>query len=309
MIRNRLVLIVAVGAVLIAGCSDKEEHAVESRWRMSDLPATDLALDEAALFVSIDEFEKLLRAPLAHYEQSYPVRGFSQEVSYETASVVEGTPRRLTLSEKVLYGRDDQGSFHLSFRNDRNEGWDFVWHEGFLYKKLLGGEYVRTSSAGEHTFYRETLFRILPDIATLLRDHAEMKVSQSGQVRRVTIHFSDKKVPRQPLPPRRYLQNAYGVEEMNNDRTIEKLAGKNLGKITGTLNAEVAAGPVLRRLVLDVSFTVLDEEVSFVIRGERVLSDKPLLETAAPPFVPEYHRRSFDAAKNIMEKESPREKK
>ena len=37
------------------------------------------------------------------------------------------------------------------------------------------------------------------------------------------------------------------------------------------------------------------------MRGERKVTDKPLLEVMVPSFVPEYHRRSFDAAKNIMD--------
>jgi len=307
---RRIVVIVACCMVFLAGCrGGKEEKAVESRWRMSESPVYDLVIDEAEVFVSLDEFEKLLFAPLSHFERSSSVRGFSQELSFETTSVVEGVPRRLFLSEKVLYGRDEKDDFHLSYLNDRNEGWDIVWKENFLYKKLLGGEYVRTSSLGEHTYYKEMLFRAIPDIYAIFRNRATMSATSEKNIRRVTIRFSDKEVPRGSLPSKRYLQNAYGTEEINNDRLIEKLAGKNFAKITGTMDAEVTAGLLVRRLTIDISFTAQDEETSFVVRGERTLADRPLLEITVPPFVPEYHRRSFDAAKNIMEKGSSHEER
>jgi len=306
--RHRFLAILSC-AVALLSCSAKDDKPVESRWRMLDTVEYKPDFDEGRLFVSLDEFEKLLLAPLAYFEGSPSVRGFSQEMTYRTESTTDKQTRRLELAEKTQYGRDEKGDFHLAYMNERNEGWDLIWKEGFLYKKLLGGEYVRTYSAGEHTFYKETLFRAMPDLYTIFRTRAEMTSAAAGTGRRVTIRFSDKEIPRGPLPPKRYLQNAYGGEEMNNDRLIATLAGKKFAQVSGTLDAEVTAGLLVRRLTLDLSFTVADEDVSFTVRGERSLSDKPRLEVAAPPFVPEYHRRSFDAAKNIMEKETPHEGK
>ncbi len=305
-----LSVIVACCAICSSFCSSsKEEKSAEGRWRMNETPVYDVLIDEKKVFVSLDEFEKVLLAPLSHFEQMSPVRGFSQEISFETTSVVDGAQRRLLLAEKTAYGRDDKEGFHLSFTNDRNEGWDIIWKDGFLYKKLLGGEYVRTSSVGEHIFYKEMLFRAIPDLYVLLRDHATMSAVAEGGRRRVVLRFADTTFPRGDLPPKKYLQNAYGTEEMNNDRLIEKLAGKKIEKISGTIDAEVSENLIIRRLAVDLSFTMAEDAVSFVVRGERVLLDRSPLEVVTPPFVAEYHRRSFEAAKNIMEKGSSHEEK
>jgi len=290
-----------LSALLLFSCSDGKDRPLESRWRMQDTVEYEPEINEAEVFVSLDEFEKVLFAPLAYVEKRYPVRGFSQEISFEARSRGEGSPRLLTLSEKVNYGRGGENDFHLSYLNDHNEGWDIVWKEGFIYKKLLGGEYVRTYSMGEHTFYKEMLFRMIPDLYTIFRTRAEMSSSPLNGGHRVVIHFSDKKIARPPLPPKRYLQNAYGSEEMNNDRVIANLAGKQFSGVSGTLDAEVTADLLVQRLTMELSFTVTDEETSFTVRGERKVTDKPLLEVMVPSFVPEYHRRSFDAAKNIMD--------
>jgi hypothetical protein len=301
---KRLLLTLLALALFLPGCSGKGDKPVESRWRVLDTVEYQPDIDEGKLYVSLDEFEKLLFAPLFYFETAPSVRGFSQEMTYNTESVIEKETRKLELAEKVTYGRDDKGDFHLAYINERNEGWDLIWKEGFLYKKLLGGDYVRTYSTGEHTFYKETLFRSIPDLYAIFRTRAEISSAAGGTTRHVTVRFSDKEVPRGELPPKRYLQSSYGVEEMNNDKLIQTLAGKKFKGVGGTLDAEVTADLKIKRLTLDLKFTVADEEVSFAVRGERLLADKPLLEVATPAFSSEYHRRSFDAGKNIMEEKA-----
>ncbi|HOW52441.1 MAG TPA: hypothetical protein PLV42_10420 [bacterium] len=300
---KRLLLTLLALALFLLGCSGKGDKPVESRWRVLDTVEYQPDIDEGKLYVSLDEFEKLLFAPLFYFEKDAAVRGFSQELTYNTESVVDTVPRKLELAEKVTYGRDDKNDFHLAYINERNEGWNLLWKEGFLYKKLLGGDYVRTYSTGEHTFYKETLFRSIPDLYAIFRTHAEISSSGGGD-RHVVVRFSDKEVPRGALPPKRYLQSSYGVEEMNNDKLIQTLAGKKFKNIGGTLDAVVTPDLKVKRLTLDLKFTIADQEVSFTVRGERSLSDKPLLEVAIPAFSREYHRRSFDAGKNIMEEKS-----
>ncbi len=301
---KRLLLTLLAFALFLPGCSGKGDKPVESRWRVLDTVEYQPDIDEGKLFVSLDEFEKLLFAPLFYFEKDAAVRGFSQEMTYNTESVVDKQPRRLELVEKTTYGRDDKNDFHLAYVNERKEGWDLIWKEGFLYKKLLGGDYVRTYSTGEHSFSKETQFRSIPDLYAIFRAHAEISSAAGGTARHVTVRFSDKEVPRGELPPKRYLQSSYGVEEMNNDKLIRTLAGKKFKGVGGTLDAEVTTDLKIKRLTLELKFTVAAEEVSFTVRGERTLADKPLLEIAIPAFSREYHRRSFDAGKNIMEEKA-----
>lgn len=299
-----IIATLAAAAILtvIAACSGKSDKPTESRWRFTDTVEYRPDINEGKLFVSLDEFEKLLFAPLSFFEQHPSVVGFSQEISFLTESKLGNETRRLDLSDKVLYTRDAAGDLHLSYANNHSEGWDLVWKDGFLYKKLLGGDYVRTYSAGEHTFLKETLFRMIPDLYEMLRERAEIaSTAEKGSRRHLTIRFVDRKMPREPLPLRRYLQNSFGAEEMNNDRIKTMLAGKQITGVSGTLDAEVDRDRVIRRMVIDLSFTLADEQVAFTVRGERTVTDKALLEVTVPPFSPEYHRRSFEAGKNIME--------
>ncbi len=302
------VLAVISTALSLPSCSKKENDAYEGRWRVTDKQEYTPNIDEATLDTSLAELEKLLYAPLFYFEENPKVRGFSQRVTISVQSKVDEDERRLELAEQALYSSDGKGNFKLSYQNERNEGYDIIWKDGFLYRKMLGGEYTRTFSAGEHAYYRESQFNVLPDIAAMLRNHA--KIEKSAEVklggepcRHIVVRFTDAVQPVADLPQKRYLQNSFGLEEMRNDRMIADFASKKLDKISGTLSIFLASDNRLMRMVLDLTFRSIDDNVTITVNGERELKEKPAEQIAVPQFVSEYHRRSLDARKNIMEVE------
>ena len=54
------------------------------------------------------------------------------------------------------------------------------------------------------------------------------------------------------------------------------------------------------KMDMNVSFKLKKEDVGFQITGNRKLSDKAAEEVKVPIYNEEYHRRTLDAAVNIM---------
>jgi len=195
----------------------------------------------------------------------------------------------------------------MSYSNNHHEGWDLVWKDNFLYKKMLGGEYSKNVSLGEHLFLKENLFAVLPEIYTIFRKNARIKGVEDKFVRdvpckHVTILFGDSVEKRRDLSPKKYLQNSFGVEEMKNDRMIGAFSKMEKSEIAGTLELFVTADLKLFEMRMDLSFLFSAENVKFTIKGKRELrslADEEVI--ASPEFIPEYHRRTIEAAKNIME--------
>lgn len=305
MLRLTVIILVIVSA-MVSCKKHVETKDVESKWRVLDKQEYDPQIDEAGFPKSLEEVEKLILAPLFYFEKDATVQSFSQKMSFVTVTELEKEMRTIELNEKTSYTRDAAGNFKLSYSNEKNEGWDMVWFDGFIYKKMLGGEYTKTFSGGEHNFYRESFFKIIPDMYSIFRENAHIEKSDE---RKVVIKFSDAKEQVKDLPQRKYLQNAYGMEEIRNDQLAAQLRGKKKDSIQGTLEVHFTADRIVSKLILNLSFNVSEEKVKFNITGERDLLERPLEKFAVPQYSKEYHIRSFDASKNILQGDDKNGKK
>jgi hypothetical protein len=202
----------------------------------------------------------------------------------------------------------------MQLQNNKNEGWEIVWKDNFLYRKQFGGEFTKTVSMGEHRSLRDNIFKAIPSIYTILRENAEIESekawkigSQKGYL--VTVKFSDKQIKRAPLPEKRYLQNLQGTEEMKDDSMIKSFAGKKKRNIKGTLTLFFPEQTmVIAEMKMDLGFAFDDENVSFEIHGRRTLS-KEISDISEPVYNEEYHRRTLDSSVNIMKKNEKKGKK
>jgi hypothetical protein len=304
--KKSLLLIFLMVSVLfmLPNCKSKKEH--EGRWRVIDEQAYEPDIVESKLFSSLDELEKLIYAPFSYFFRVSGSRSFVQEMNYKTEKELEEEKRELTLTENVDYFSDDTGNYYLSFINNRNEGYDFVWKDNFLYRRHLGGEFSKTFSMGEHSHYRETSFSSIPRIYSVLRDHAQLhntskKKYQGIEVTEVQIAFNEKISKRKSLSRKRYLQNLFGTEEMKDDSIVEEFAQSKKDGVSGELKIYVDNENNIVFMELDCRFNLTDEAVNFSVKGSRVLSKKAADKIEIPEYEEEYHRRTIDAAKNIME--------
>ncbi len=302
----------SVISILFPSCSENKEK-VESKWKVLDKEEYKPAINEESLYSSLEELEKVLLAPMFYFEEGGAIKGFTQKISYTAKSKVEEGDRVLVLNETVKYSRDEEGNFLLSYQNEDSQGWDMIWKDNFLYRKMLGGEFSKTFSMGEHRFYKESLFTIMPEIYSIFRENAKISSAKgttynNESVQKVVIKFSDDKNKRSPLPEKKYLQNSYGLEEMKNDKLIADFQKKDKKQINGELTLFVSSSKKVLKMEMDLNFVFTEENVTFNVKGERELSTEGAGKIAAPQFAPEYHRRSLDATKNIMEEEKKNDK-
>ena len=293
--------------LLIVSCSGKNN--IESKWRVINEEVYAPEIDESRLFTSLDELEKLIDAPLSYFRDKNGIYSFSQNMTYEARSVVGETPRKLVLNESSKYKSDKSGNFVMNYQNNKNEGWEIIWHNNFFYRKQFGGEFTKTFSMGEHATLRDNLFGAIPSIYLMMRDHASIKSekeSKTGGVKGhlVTIVFTDKTVDRTRLSEKKYLQNLQGTEEMRDDALIKDLAGKKKSNIVGVMTVLVTPEGMVLDIELDLSFDFADEGVSFSVKGRRTLSQNFAEKIEEPEFNEEYHRRTLDSSVNIMKKKT-----
>ena len=264
-------------------------------------------IDESQLFTSLDELEKLIVAPLSYFRDKNGIYSFSQNMTYETNSVVNETPRKLVLNETAKYKSDKSGNFSMSYQNNKNEGWEIVWRNNFFYRKQFGGEFTKTFSMGEHIALRDNVFATLPEIYLMMRDHASIKSEKAWKIgtykgHLVTIVFSDNTEKRANMPEKKYLQNLQGTEEMRDDTLVKDLAKKKKTNIVGAMTVFVALDGTVADMELDLSFDFADEGVSFSVKGKRTLSQNVAETIEEPDYNEEYHRRTLDSSVNIMKK-------
>ena len=293
--------------LLIVSCSGKNN--VESKWRVINEEAYEPKIDESQFFTSLDELEKLIVAPISYFRDKNGIYSFSQNMTYETNSVVNETPRKLALNETAQYTSDKSGNFSISYQNNKNEGWDIVWRDNFFYRKQFGGEFTKTFSMGEHASLRDNLFATLPSIYLMMRDHASIKSEKGWKIgsfkgHLVTVVFTDKTESRTALTEKKYLQNLQGTEEMRDDTLVKDLAKKKKKNIVGAMTVFVALDGTLADIELDLSFDFADEGVSFAIKGRRTLSQNFAETILEPEYNEEYHRRTLDSSVNIMKKKT-----
>ncbi|HPM45895.1 MAG TPA: hypothetical protein PL195_08190 [bacterium] len=291
-------------AVLTASCSS-DTKPVESKWRVLDEQIYAPRIDEETVFTDLDELEKLMFAPTGFFKEKSGMHSFEQKMAYLTNSVVNEEKRELTLEETVKFSSDKDGNFKMRYRNNRHEGWSMVWKDNFLYRRQLGGEYTRTVSMGEHVYLKESLFSSIPSVYAMLRNNARIsshdrKKINGSMATAVIISFGDKKIKREELPEKRYLQNLQGTEEMKNDQLIYDLAEKEKKNITGEMTVFVDDNYSVVRMEIKSSFELKAENVFFSIEGERTLSKKVAEKVEIPKYNEEYHRRTLDASVNIM---------
>ena len=295
--------------VFMLACSNSDDKS-GSKWRLLSKEEYSPNINSGKIANSLDELEKLIFAPMFYFEKESSVKSFSQNFSVTTASKNKDkktgrmVARKLDHVEEVLYSRDLKNNFKISYVNNQHEGLDMIWKDGFLYKKMLGGEYVRAVSWGEHTYLKESYFKMIPEIYSMFRENAEIFGSKDIMVndkacRNITVRFGDKKIERIALAKRKYLQNSFGIEEMKNDKLVTIFRGKKKNEISGELNLCVSGKNRVVKLDLNLSF-LLEEGVQFIISGQRELSEKAIYDVVIPEFNKEYHRRVIDAAKNIM---------
>ncbi len=290
--------------VFLPCCKSRKEH--EGRWRVIDEQVYEPEIKQEKLFTSLYELEKLIYAPFSYFSKVSGARSFVQEMSYRTAKELENEKRELVLSENVDYFSDDAGNYYMSFINNRNEGYDLVWKDNFLYRRQVGGDFSKTFSMGEHSHYRETSFTSMPQIYSVLRNHAEIKNSsrkkfEGVDVTEINIVFNEKASKRKPLPRKRYLQNLFGTEEMKDDNIVKEFAQSRKENVNGDLKLFVDDENNVLMMQLNCGFHLSDEGVDFSVKGTRIISKKPAEEIKVPDYEDEYHRRTLDAAKNIME--------
>ncbi len=305
--RTKIFILALFFLTLIISCG-KRDSDVDSRWRVSDKVDYNPQIDRKQLFTSVLELEKLLFAPLDYFEEHGEVFSYNQNISFLTQKFDEGKKRSLSLEEKSSYSRDKSGNFLLRYSNNHHQGWDMVWKDNFLYRKMLGGEYTKTFSMGEHSFYKESLFRMIPDLHAAFRGHASVKehsdtLYKGKAVTVVTMNYDSKKRVLPALEDKKYLQNSFGVREMKNDELIRSFSKRDYSGVDGFIKLYITPENIVLKVEFELSFKVENEKVGFRVAGERELFNSPLdqIEVARP--VPEYHRRTFDAAKNIMQGE------
>ncbi|MBP5434789.1 hypothetical protein J6Z39_03100 [bacterium] len=298
----------------LTSCGNKEE--VVSKWRVLDEEEYSPEIDESNFRNSLDELEKLIYAPVSYFIEKDGVHSFKHYLQYkiETPATEENEARTLVLEESSAYRSDSKNNFSMQLQNNKNEGWEIVWKDNFLYRKQFGGEFTKTVSMGEHRSLRDNIFKAIPSIYTILRENAEIESekawkvgSQKGYL--VTVKFSDKQIKRAPLPEKRYLQNLQGTEEMKDDSMIKSFAGKKKRNIKGTLTLFFPEQTmVIAEMKMDLGFAFDDENVSFEIHGRRTLS-KEISDISEPVYNEEYHRRTLDSSVNIMKKNEKKGKK
>ncbi len=308
-------------AVILAmvSCSGGSGN-VESKWRVINEETYEPKIDGSQLYTSLDELEKLIVAPVSYFRDKNGIYSFSQNIDYETVSVIKTasedaenektTERKLSLHENAKYKSDKSGNFSMSYRNNKNEGWDIIWRDNFFYRKQFGGEFTKTFSMGEHITLRDNLFGAIPSIYLMLRDHASIESEKGWKVgsfkgHLVTIVFSDKKTDRAALPEKKYLQNLQGTEEMRDDSLVADLSGKKKDHIKGKMTVFVSLeGAVAEIKIEELSFRFPEEDVTFAIKGVRTLSTDFAETISEPEYNEEYHRRTLDSSVNIMKKKS-----
>ena len=293
--------------LLFVSCSGKEN--IESKWRVINEEAYEPKIDESQLFTSLDELEKLIVAPVSYFRDKNGIYSFAQNLTYETQSVVNESPRKLVLTESAKYKSDKNGNFSMSYQNNKNEGWEIIWRDNFFYRKQFGGEFTKTFSMGEHMTLRDNLFGTIPSLYMMMRDHASIKSEKGWKIgsfkgHLVTVVFTDKTEKRAALPEKRYLQNLQGTEEMRDDALIRDLAKKKKDKIVGAMTVFVALDGTVADIELDLTFDFAEEGVSFAVKGRRTLSQDFAETIAEPDFNEEYHRRTLDSSVNIMKKKT-----
>jgi hypothetical protein len=301
--QSRLFAVVLAFMLLGVSCSKPVESA--GKWRVLDKYDYKLSVDPQALFSNIDELEKVLFMPVSYLEQNATSISFEQSVNFQFEKEKEGQPISYNMSEHSQGISDGTGAFHVVYGNDKNEGWEMIWKDNFLYRKLLGGKFARTFSMGEHEFYREAQFKMLSELYAVFRDYAKITGSQKTSVnsvscREVTVTFNSQKQSRSPLPAKKYLQNSAGVEEMKNDKLIAQLSQKKFSDVEGTLTVCVSEKFMPVRLKLHLSCSVAGEKTKITIDGERAVEHKNIKHIKTPEYTAEYHRRTMDATKNIM---------
>ena len=301
--QTRLLLIALMIVFLTLSCSKPTEHA--GKWRVIDKYDYPLTVDAQTLFSDIDEVEKILLMPVSYLEQNSTPISFDQAITYTFEKEEGGKKDSYSMHEQTTGSSDGTGAFHVLYGNDKNEGWEMIWKDNFLYRKLLGGEFSRTFSMGEHEFFREAQFKMMPEIYTVFRDHAKISGSQKTTVngqscRELTLEFVSQKQNRSPLPTKQYLQNSAGVDELKNDKLISSLSQKKFSNINGTFAVCIQDNFTPSRLVMHLSFSVPAEKITITIDGERTVQQKAVDAIAIPDYISEYHRRTMDATKNIM---------
>jgi hypothetical protein len=220
--------------ILFFSCSKPAEQA--GKWRVIDKYDYSLSVDVQTLFSDVDEVEKILLMPVTYLEQKNTPILFEQAITYKFEKEEGGKKDSYSMNEQTTGYSDGTGAFHILYGNDKNEGWEMIWKDNFLYRKLLGGEFSRTFSMGEHEFYRETQFKMMPEIYSVFRNHAKIsgskKISVHGQrCRELTLEFVSQKQNRSSLATKKYLQNSAGVEELKNDKLIRSLSKKRFSNI------------------------------------------------------------------------------
>jgi len=296
-------LIILLLPLLLIGCSD--EKKIERKWRVMDEQVYEPKIDHSKILDSLDELEKVIYAPLTYFQNKFETRSFTQELEYITDTVVEEEARELKLSETVGYSSMEDGTFKLNYQNNRNEGWDMIWKDNFLYRRQFGGEFTKTFSMGEHRYLRELLFSEISDVYTILRDHAVIKSSKAVTLggiegHLVVIALEKKKIDRKPIEDKSYLQNFQGTQEMKDDTLLSELKDKKKEEIKGTLKIFLDMDYVPLKMDINVEFQLKSEKVGFKISGSRRLSKESEEEIEVPRYNEEYHRRTLDAAVNIM---------
>ena len=299
---KKLLIILLLPLILI-GCS--EEKKIERKWRVMDEQVYKPEIDHSKILDSLDELEKVIYAPLTYFQNKFKIRSFTQELEYKTDTVVEEEERELKLGESVGYSSMEDGSFKLNYKNNRNEGWDMIWKDNFLYRRQFGGEFTKTFSMGEHRYLKELLFSEISDIYTVLRDHAVIRsskaVTQAGiDGHLVVIVFGKKKIDRKPIEEKSYLQNFQGTQEMKDDSLLSELKDKKKEDVNGTLKIFLDNDYVPLKMDISAEFKLKSEKVGFKIYGSRRLSKENEEEIEVPVYNEEYHRRTLDAAVNIM---------
>ncbi len=286
----------------LVSCNSK---SAGSKWRMTDKSEYKLLVHAQTLFTDMDELEQVLLIPVSYLERDHTPVTFEQHMTYHFDKEMKGEKTAYTMTEDVKGVTDAFGAFHVSYRNDKNEGWEMIWKDNFLYRKLLGGEFSRTFSMGEHEFFRESQFKMIPEIYTIFRDYASVKRGGKNRekgCREATVTFDMTQHNRTPLPHKRYLQNSEGVEEMKNDHLIAHLAKEKFSDLHGVLHVCVSDDftPVL--LSLSLSVTYPEKGIVLNIEGTRETRRGEGDTIVTPSYAPEYHRRSMDATRNIMKK-------
>ncbi|MFO7736654.1 MAG: hypothetical protein R6W70_10650 [bacterium] len=289
--KNRLfivtTLIFAAFFILTVQSCKRKTSGESQRWRVMDTPDINLSLNEEKLFSSIEEFEKLLTASLVFFEKNKNLGGFSQDIKIETQSETDDNKKALKLEENVFYKNDGKEAYILTYENNHSEGWEMIWKDGFLYRKMLGGEHIRTYSMGEHNFYREKMFSVLPDIYLMLRENARLEssrreVTDEGEFTKIEIVFSDKRNPRTSVEEKQYLQNTIGIREREIDKLVHTMGRMAKSDISGSYTVLVDKNKIVKKISADISFHLEEQELSFIIKGERSVSQESYSMISAP---------------------------